>query len=72
LTHQEFQNKFRNKINRNKDKEAVKIFLSWIKGETGYKVVDAAMMQLAKTGWMHNRSLVLIGDGGKSILERCS
>ncbi|MEQ8858172.1 MAG: deoxyribodipyrimidine photo-lyase [Pseudomonadales bacterium] len=28
---------------------------AWKEGRTGYPLVDAAMRQLAKTGWMHNR-----------------
>ena len=30
-------------------------FDRWCEGRTGYPVVDAAMRQLAATGWMHNR-----------------
>lgn len=29
--------------------------LAWQEGKTGYPIVDAAMKQLNKTGWMHNR-----------------
>lgn len=29
--------------------------LLWQRGQTGYPIVDAAMRQLARTGWMHNR-----------------
>lgn len=28
---------------------------AWQEGRTGYPIVDAAMRQLAETGWMHNR-----------------
>lgn len=28
---------------------------AWREGRTGYPIVDAAMRQLAQTGWMHNR-----------------
>ena len=28
---------------------------AWTSGRTGYPIVDAAMRQLAATGWMHNR-----------------
>ncbi len=28
---------------------------AWAQGRTGYPIVDAAMRQLAQTGWMHNR-----------------
>jgi len=34
------------------DREA---FEAWRDGRTGYPIVDAAMRQLAQTGWMHNR-----------------
>ncbi len=30
-------------------------FEAWCRGETGFPIVDAAMKQLVKTGWMHNR-----------------
>ncbi|MGQ4879094.1 deoxyribodipyrimidine photo-lyase [Billgrantia sp. LNSP4103-1] len=30
-------------------------FLAWCEGRTGYPIVDAAMHQLLRTGWMHNR-----------------
>lgn len=30
-------------------------FQAWCEGKTGYPIVDAAMKQLVKTGWMHNR-----------------
>ncbi|RKF58900.1 Deoxyribodipyrimidine photo-lyase [Golovinomyces cichoracearum] len=30
-------------------------FIAWKEGRTGYPIVDAAMRQLAHTGWMHNR-----------------
>lgn len=30
-------------------------FDAWCEGRTGYPLVDAAMRQLASTGWMHNR-----------------
>ncbi len=35
--------------------KAEKRFECWKEGKTGYPIVDAAMRQLAKTGWMHNR-----------------
>ena len=31
------------------------LLLAWQQGQTGYPIVDAAMHQLNKTGWMHNR-----------------
>jgi len=35
---------------------------AWQRGETGYPVVDAAMRQLAHTGWMHNRARLIVGS----------
>lgn len=32
---------------------------AWQEGRTGYPVVDAAMRQLAETGWMHNRARMI-------------
>jgi len=32
---------------------------AWQKGRTGYPVVDAAMRQLAASGWMHNRARMI-------------
>lgn len=32
-----------------------KQFHAWCEGRTGFPIVDAAMRQLAQTGWMHNR-----------------
>jgi deoxyribodipyrimidine photo-lyase len=34
-------------------------FAAWCDGRTGYPLVDAAMRQLAATGWMHNRLRML-------------
>jgi len=34
-------------------------FAAWCAGRTGYPVVDAAMRQLATTGWMHNRARMI-------------
>jgi deoxyribodipyrimidine photo-lyase len=36
-----------------------KKFTKWQNGETGYPIVDAAMRQLAETGWMHNRARMI-------------
>ena len=35
---------------------------SWIKGETGYEIVDACMRQLAETGFMSNRGRQLVAS----------
>lgn len=37
-------------------------FLSWIQGKTGYHIVDAAMQQIAQTGWMHNRTRMIVAS----------
>ncbi|MFN8379892.1 MAG: deoxyribodipyrimidine photo-lyase [Anaerolineae bacterium] len=34
----------------------------WKAGMTGFPVVDAAMRQLAATGWMHNRSRMIVAS----------
>ena len=35
---------------------------AWKAGMTGYPVVDAAMRQLAHTGWMHNRARMIVAS----------
>jgi deoxyribodipyrimidine photo-lyase len=35
--------------------QADELFAAWCEGRTGYPLVDAAMLQLNQTGWMHNR-----------------
>ena len=35
---------------------------AWQQGETGYPIVDAAMRQLNKTGWMHNRLRMIVAS----------
>jgi deoxyribodipyrimidine photo-lyase len=37
-------------------------FTAWCEGRTGYPVVDAAMRQLAQTGWMHNRARMIVAS----------
>ena len=37
-------------------------FEAWTRGETGYPLVDAAMKQLIKTGWMHNRLRMVVAS----------
>jgi len=41
---------------------AVKRFETWCQGQTGYPTVDAAMRQLRREGWMHNRARLLTGS----------
>lgn len=35
---------------------------AWQQGKTGYPIVDAAMRQLAQTGWMHNRLRMIVAS----------
>jgi len=35
-------------------------FRAWCEGRTGVPIVDAAMRQLARTGWMHNRLRMIV------------
>jgi deoxyribodipyrimidine photo-lyase len=37
-------------------------FEAWCAGLTGYPIVDAAMRQLAETGWMHNRARMIVAS----------
>jgi len=37
-------------------------FTAWCEGNTGYPFVDAAMRQLAQTGWMHNRTRMVVAS----------
>lgn len=36
------------------------LFNAWCNGETGIPIVDAAMLQLKVTGWMHNRLRMVV------------
>ncbi|MBY0538630.1 DNA photolyase family protein [Patescibacteria group bacterium] len=58
----EFQKKFQGTIQWVDTETAQARFLAWMKGETGYSIVDAAMKQLAETGWMHNRSRMIVAS----------
>jgi deoxyribodipyrimidine photo-lyase len=35
---------------------------AWQEGRTGYPVVDAAMRQLERSGWMHNRARMIVAS----------
>ena len=43
------------------DKPGAK-FRAWCEGKTGYPFVDAAMRQLLKEGWMHNRTRMVVAS----------
>jgi deoxyribodipyrimidine photo-lyase len=49
----EHQRRYRRTLSWSGDRAA---FGAWCRGETGYPVVDAAMRQLAREGWMPNRA----------------
>ncbi|MHC5372833.1 cryptochrome/photolyase family protein [Enterococcus sp. LJL120] len=40
----------------------VALFDCWKQGQTGFPIVDAAMRQLQKTGWMHNRLRMIVAS----------
>jgi len=46
---------FRRELDRLPWRYAPEEYEAWKAGRTGYPLVDAAMRQLAETGWMHNR-----------------
>ncbi len=46
---------FRREMDRVPWRHAPEELAAWKAGRTGYPLVDAAMRQLADTGWMHNR-----------------
>lgn len=37
-------------------------FTAWTCGQTGYPIVDAGMRELNATGWMHNRSRMIVAS----------
>ena len=55
----EFQARYRGSISWS---YAEKRFEAWCDGRTGYPLVDAAMRQLAREGWMHNRARLVVGS----------
>ena len=61
LLNKPFQKKFEN-IKWINQKEALERFKLWIKGETGYAIVDAAMNELQATGYMHNRARMIVSS----------
>ena len=55
----EFQPRYRGTIRWSR---AEKRFEAWCEGATGYPLVDAAMRQLRREGWMHNRARLVVGS----------
>lgn len=39
-----------------------KLLEAWQRGQTGYPIIDAAMRQLNREGWMHNRARLIVGS----------
>lgn len=54
--HGSFHRKYDGLRWRSSDKD----FTAWCAGRTGYPFVDAAMRQLLATGWMHNRTRMVV------------
>jgi deoxyribodipyrimidine photo-lyase len=57
--HSEHQQRYRGTIRWS---HAHKRFEAWCEGRTGYPLVDAAMRQLKREGWMHNRARLVAGS----------
>ena len=55
----EYQERYRSAI---RWRRAERQFDAWRSGHTGYPLVDAAMRQLAREGWMHNRARLVVGS----------
>jgi deoxyribodipyrimidine photo-lyase len=58
-TQSEFQERYRGTIRWREDEL---LFDAWRTGRTGYPLVDAAMRQLQREGWMHNRARLVVGS----------
>lgn len=58
----EFDTAFRGLAWRDHGADAAADLEAWKAGRTGYPVIDAAMRQLAQTGWMHNRARMLVAS----------
>jgi deoxyribodipyrimidine photo-lyase len=53
-----FRPEYENIVWRNREDE----FAAWGNGRTGYPLVDAAMRQLTTSGWMHNRTRMVVAS----------
>jgi deoxyribodipyrimidine photo-lyase len=62
VLNEEFQKRYKNKIEWRENKEALKFFKLWIQGKTGYDIVDASMREIARAGQMHNRSRMIVAS----------
>ncbi|HTX11015.1 MAG TPA: deoxyribodipyrimidine photo-lyase [Solirubrobacteraceae bacterium] len=57
--HSEHQARYRGTLRWSRSQ---KHFAAWCEGRTGYPLVDAAMRQLKREGWMHNRARLVVGS----------
>lgn len=57
--HSEHQQRYRGSL---KWSRSMKQFDAWREGRTGYPLVDAAMRELLREGWMHNRARLVVGS----------
>jgi len=53
---------FDERVGRIRWRHAPEAFRAWCDGRTGYPIVDAAMRQLAATGWIHNRARMIVAS----------
>jgi deoxyribodipyrimidine photo-lyase len=56
--HREHQRRYRGTV---RWAEGERSFVAWTAGLTGFPLVDAAMRQLLREGWMHNRARLVAG-----------
>jgi deoxyribodipyrimidine photo-lyase len=56
---QEYQERYRGTLTWPGD---ASLFTAWAEGRTGFPLIDAAMRQLLREGWMHNRTRLLTGS----------
>jgi deoxyribodipyrimidine photo-lyase len=56
------QGSFRDNLQEIPWQNDLRDFEAWCAGQTGYPIVDAAMRQLAQTGWMHNRTRMIVAS----------
>ncbi|HRP98793.1 MAG TPA: deoxyribodipyrimidine photo-lyase [Rhodocyclaceae bacterium] len=53
---------FRPEFDRVAWDDAPELFAAWCEGRTGYPIVDAAMRQLNRSGYMHNRLRMIVAS----------
>lgn len=60
--HISYGHNFKSGVNTNQLKTPNSMHIAWQEGNTGIPIIDAAMQQLLKTGWMHNRLRMLTAN----------